>query len=173
MVNNKDIVKKVSKKLLLNLVVTSSTICVSSRKKMQHRCLKHLIVAQRMKKKYLLGLSALFHSLLQACTHTRPSCVLFKYKAKVILLSHQLEETRTLSVSMSTTDFPQDSLKVFFIWAEPSHLAGAHFCWLQDPHPGHEYSSCYSCCVPFPLMCLTPGTRETLQSSCGAFASSY
>lgn len=155
-------------------MVTSSTNCVSSSRKMQLRWMSEVPrSSSKDEEKYLLGLSSWFHLLLHALTHTKPNCVFLKCKVKILLLSHQAKGTWTLRLSRNTADFPQDSLKVAFVWAEPSHLAVAHFCWLQDPHPGHEYSSRYSCCVPLPLMCLAPSTRETLQSSCEAFASSY
>lgn len=173
MINNKGVVKKVSKKLLLNLAVTYSISCVRKKKKGNITVWSTSQLFKRWRKIFTWALHWVSFTSTSLYTHTRPSCVLFKFKAKIGLLSNQLEETWTLSVSRSRTDFPQDSLKASFVWAEPSHLAGAHFCWLQDPHPGHEYSWCYSCCVPYPLMSLTPSTRETLQSSCRAFDSSY
>lgn len=97
MINNKDVVKKASKKLLLNLVVTNSTRCVNTRKKMQHRRLKHFIVTQMMKKNIYLGSPLDFIPFYKPAHKHRPSCVLFKFKAKIVLLSHQLGETWTLS----------------------------------------------------------------------------
>lgn len=75
-------------------MVTSSTNCVSSSRNIQLRQMSEAPhSSSKDEEKYLLELSSWFHLLVHALTHTKPNCVLFKCKLKILLLNHQAKGT--------------------------------------------------------------------------------